>query len=256
VIYLNLFKNAIITEIQKPFMVFSEKGRILNMKNRPFYGLSFCIDGQITYNFNGQKFVSNKNNAILLPQGATYSLYGDKEGFFTLINFKTQNFLCDTFAVIPLNNPMLHINNFKKLSDYFLYDDKSLKIFSLFYSMLENIELEQTTVENPLYPVINYLEKNISNPEINNQFLSKKLGISEVYLRKLFATHYKISPKQYILDMRIQKSKQLLENGTQTITNISEECGFSSVYHFCRIFKEKTGFTPSEYSKNNRIYKI
>ncbi|MBR3994676.1 MAG: helix-turn-helix transcriptional regulator [Clostridia bacterium] len=56
--------------------------------------------------------------------------------------------------------------------------------------------------------------------------------------------------------MRIQKAKFLLANGVLTITAISEECGFSSLYHFCRIFKEKTGFTPSEYSKNNRIYKI
>ncbi len=253
---MDIFKNVVITEIRKPFTVFSEKGRTEHTDKRPFYGLSFCLGGQITYTFNGKKYVSNKNNAVILPQGATYSLHGDKEGFFPLINFKAQNFSCDSFIIIPLDNPTHHINNFEKLSDYFLYEDKSLKIFSLFYSMLEHINLEQTHTKNPLYPVISYLEKNISKPEINNEFLAKRIGISEVYLRKLFATHYRTSPKQYILDMRIQKAKSLLTNGVLSITAISEECGFSSLYHFCRIFKEKTGFTPSEYSKNNRIYKI
>lgn len=253
---MSIFENIIVTDIQKPFTVFSEKGRIDHTKSRPFYGLSFCLSGQITYTFNGENFVSNKNNAVILPQGATYSLHGDKEGLFPLINFKAQNFSCNSFITVPLDNPMSHINDFKKLTDYFLYEDKHLKIFSLFYSMLEHIDLEQSHTQNPLYPVISYLEKNISNPEISNDFLSQKLGISEVYLRKLFTTHYGISPKQYIIDMRIQKAKQLLENSAQTITNIAEECGFTSVYYFCRIFKQKTGITPTEYAKLNKIYSI
>jgi AraC-like DNA-binding protein len=33
-------------------------------------------------------------------------------------------------------------------------------------------------------------------------------------------------------------------------------CGFSNQFHFCRLFKEKTGLTPTEYMKQNRIYKI
>ena len=87
-------------------------------------------------------------------------------------------------------------------------------------------------------------------------FLAKKLGISEVYLRKLFSVHYGTSPRQFIIDMRIQKAKSLLTNGTHTITSISEECGFSSLYHFCRTFKDKTGMTPTEYAKNGKIYQI
>jgi len=256
VILMNLFKNIIVTEIQKPFTVFSKKGRTEHTEQRFFYGLSFCLSGQITYTFGGQKFVSNKNNAVILPKGATYTLHGDKEGLFPLINFKAQNFYCDSFMVIPLDDTEHYINDFNKLSDYFLREDKYLQIFSLFYHILEHLNLEQSHNQNPLYPVINYLEKNISNPEITNMFLAKKLGISEVYLRKLFSEHYGISPRQFIIDMRIQKAKSLLTNGTQTITSISEECGFSSLYHFCRAFKEKTGMTPTEYAKLGKIYQI
>ncbi|MFQ9800805.1 MAG: helix-turn-helix domain-containing protein [Clostridia bacterium] len=53
-----------------------------------------------------------------------------------------------------------------------------------------------------------------------------------------------------------KRAKSLLTNGTHTITSISEECGFSSLYHFCRVFKDKTGMTPTEYAKAGKIFQI
>ena len=75
-------------------------------------------------------------------------------------------------------------------------------------------------------------------------------------MRKLFLSYYHITPKQYVLDIRIRKAKQLLCDTPFSVTAIAEECGFSSVYHFCRVFKEKTGFTPTEYANLNKIYQI
>ena len=77
-----------------------------------------------------------------------------------------------------------------------------------------------------------------------------------VYLRKLFAAKYNISPKQYILDTRIQKAKHLLTNSPYSITAIGTDCGFSSVYIFSRCFKGRVGLTPSEYAKINRKFEL
>ncbi len=253
---MNLFENIAITEVEKPATVFLPKGITNHVDARPTFGVSFCLSGQVTYTSNGKDFILNKNRAVILPQGAEYTLRCQKEGQFPVINFKAENFKCNSFTVIPLDNAEIYINNFRKLSDYFLYDDKSLKIFSLFYSVLDMLNSALTHTETPLYPVVSYLEKNISDNEITNEFLADRLGISEVYLRKLFHEHYGTSPKQYIIDMRIQKARQLLENGTQTITEISEQCGFSNLYHFCRLFKAKVGATPSDYRKTNMLFKI
>ena len=56
-----------------------------------------------------------------------------------------------------------------------------------------------------------------------------------------------------ILDIRIGKAKQLLADGTQKISAVSEACGFSNPYHFCRAFKQRTGLTPSQYMQQNRL---
>lgn len=253
---MSILDNMIVTDIEKPLTVFSKKGRRLQMANRPCYGLSFCISGQITYVQDGQRYVSNPSCAVLLPRGASYSLYGDKSGMFPLINFQCDNLACDRITVLPLGNPKNHLSQFKKLSSCFLYGDNTLKIFSLFYDMLADIETDQTRSQNPLYPIIDYLREHIGDAELTNTILAERLGVSEVYLRRLFTTHCGTTPKQYILTLRIEKAKQLLADNQYTVTAIAEKCGFSSLYHFCRCFKERTGCTPLEYADNQVIYKI
>ena len=139
------------------------------------------------------------------------------------------------------------------LSNAYLYDKKLLQ-YQLLYGILEKLEVEQT--HNPLSSIISYLETHISSSNITNEFLAQKMGISEVYLRKLFLSNLGVTPKQYILNLRIKAAQQLLISTSSSITEISEKCGFASVYHFCRIFKQKTALTPSEYIAKNRVYEI
>ena len=50
--------------------------------------------------------------------------------------------------------------------------------------------------------------------------------------------------------------QQMLAEGAWGVFTISGKCGFSNPYHFCRLFKQKTGTTPSEYRRANRIHEI
>lgn len=253
---MNLFNNILITDIEKPIVVHSKKGRDFQMENRLCYGLSLCISGQITYTMNGKKYISDQSNAVLLPQDGTYSLYGDKEGLFPVINFKCENYNYNEIVVLPLENPQACLKEFEILKDLFFHNESRLKIYSTFYGLLSKISSENANTYNPLRSVMQYIEENISDAELSNTKLAQKMGISEVYLRKQFITRHKITPKQYILDIRIQKAKQMLVDTPFTVTAIAEECGFSSLYHFCRAFKGKTGMTPTEYANSNKIYQI
>ncbi len=251
---MHIFENTVITKIHPPIKVFSEKGRKDSTINRPYYGLSFCINGQITYEQDGKRYTSNSDNAIILPKNSTYMLHGDKEGIFPVINFECSNLFIDAIMVIPLKDSKAYIRDFDLLTKFFLLNNKRLKQFQVLYTILEKLDLEQS--KKPLSLIINYIDTHLFDNNISNKLLAQKMDISEVYLRKLFLSNLGVTPKQYILDLRLKSAQQLLTNTTKTVTEISEECGFTSVYHFCRIFKEKTGITPSEYSYKNRIYKI
>lgn len=252
---MNNLDRIIVTEINELFMVSQPKGRFEKVHNRKNYGLSFCIEGQITYTHNGNKTISDKNHATILPQGQTYTLYSNKKGCFPVINFHCTEVLCDTVVSLPIQNFNRYIMDYEQLKALSLFNGNRTKMMSIFYDIWYRLSY-QDAENNIITPAISYLENNFDNPELTNTILAQQCNISEVYFRKIFTKQYKITPKKYIVDMRINKAKQLLTEGALKINAIAEHCGFSNQYHFCRTFKEKTGLTPTEYIKQNRIYKI
>lgn len=251
---MELFQKIIVTDVKKPFVVNSAAGRQVTMTERTSFGLSFCLSGQITYTMNGNRYVSKPGTAVLLPKGGSYTLHGDKDGLFPVINFQCQNLNCTQITTIPLSDQEACIQLFREIKQLSLSKDNRLEVFSAFYKLLDILRMGGD--RKPLRFLNQYLEENLSDPSLSNIRLAQQMGISEVYLRKLFTTYYKTTPKQYILDLRLRKAKQLLVDTNLTVTEIAGECGFSSLYHFCRSFKQKTGITPTEYARRNRIYQI
>ena len=226
------------------------------MNNRQYFGLSFCLSGQITYTMNGKRFISNPDNAILLPQGGAYCLVGDSEGQFPVINFSCNALDCKEIKVLPLRDPQACLQRFQILQQQFLRNESQLKIYSTFYELLDSLVSQNEQNSDRLTFVMKYIEDHMQDPTLSNVELAKYLGISEGYFRKQFQSYYRVTPKQYILDARIRKAKQLLIDTPFTVAAIAEECGFSSVYHFCRFFKQRTGKTPTQYAIENKTYQI
>lgn len=248
---MNELNNITVTEILDISTVISEKGVRYSMIRRPAMGLSFCKSGKIIYRHNGQEFISDKNCAIILPMGASYELARTEAGQFPLINFFCKGFSPETFTVIKLQNPESYIRDFEKMKTLSLFDNNRPAVMSIFYDVINRLCNEEKAEYDILTPAFDYIENNYSDNAINNCFLSELCGISEVYFRKLFAAGRGISPRQYILEVRIRHAKHLLTDTDMTVGEISEQIGFSSVYHFCRAFKNRTGMTPSEYSRQN-----
>ena len=247
-------KNITVTEISGVVTVYSEKGKRDKMTNRKTCGLSFCKEGQITYIQNGREYVSNKDCAVILPKGGTYFIKRDKTGAFPVINFDCLDFLCDTVTVIPVRNAEELIADYERMKKLFCFDGNRAQIFSIFYAILH--KLCSDNIPRELLCAVRLMNRNYCDASLANKKLAAECNISEVYFRKLFTNHFGISPKQFIIDLRIQKAKQLLMEGLLNVSAISEKCGFSNPYHFCRIFKQHTGTTPSKYRKDNLIYRI
>lgn len=248
-----MFQNAVITDICPPFIVHSKKGREQSRKNRGQFGLSLCLSGQITYTMGAKEFISIPGYGVLLPKGASYQLRGDKEGFFPLINFQCDGLEQQTIAVFPLSDPQACYGDFEFIRSAFQRQDDRLQMYSIFYNLLHRIDRAQHPEDLRLSPALDLIQERLGDPGLSNQDIADRMGISEIYLRKLFHTRYQTTPKQYVLQLRLQKAKQLLQETSLNVTQIAELCGFSSVYHFCRAFKEKMGVTPSQFSKGDHL---
>ncbi|WP_434362778.1 AraC family transcriptional regulator [Parasalinivibrio latis] len=87
------------------------------------------------------------------------------------------------------------------------------------------------------------LTKNLSLDD-----LSREAGISKYHYLRLFRQQFGITPHQYILNCRINRAKEALENGAD-IDDVAFDYGFSDLSHFNRRFKPIYGMTPKQYQQ-------
>ena len=87
------------------------------------------------------------------------------------------------------------------------------------------------------------------NQNISIANLAKLEGLSEQYYRLLFKQITGQSPNDYIINHRMENAKRLLIETDKDLSSISEEIGYSDVYYFGRIFKNKVGISPGKYRK-------
>ena len=243
--------DIVLTSVGELMTTLYPKGKLSYVNNRATYALSFCLKGQITYNHEGRRYVSDKSCAIILPKGQSYTLFGDAEGIFPVINFDCTAPFTDTHITIPIDSVEPYVKDYEKLRSLSVFEGNRMKMLSILYNMLH--KLLSPASHGVLMPVMKYIENNYSNPALTIGELAQVCGVSEVYFRRLFFRQYKTSPKQFIIDVRINRAKQLLSEGALKISAISESCGFSNPYHFCRSFKAEVGVTPTEYMLENRV---
>lgn len=111
------------------------------------------------------------------------------------------------------------------------------------HTTLQNVEIHPVVREG-----IAYMLTNLSD-SVTLSDISKRFGVSETYFSHLFKESVGISFKQYQLSRRIDYAKRMLEERELPIIAIGAECGFNTPAQFNRVFKEKTGMTPSQYRK-------
>ncbi len=99
---------------------------------------------------------------------------------------------------------------------------------------------------------IEYIQHNYDK-EISIEHLAQVAGVSDGYLRRLFAKHLNISPVDYYNQIKVNKSIELLRTTGLSIKEVCFRCGFKSPQYFSKVFKNQLGFTPSELLKNKTV---
>ena len=96
---------------------------------------------------------------------------------------------------------------------------------------------------------IDFMEKNLCE-KITFSDIVQELSVSPTTLKMIFARTYGHGAMEHLTLMRIEKSKELLREGSLSCTDISSACGFCSVHHFSGVFKKYEGMSPTEYVKS------
>ena len=100
-----------------------------------------------------------------------------------------------------------------------------------------------------LAPITKYLEEN-TREKLTVETICRTFSISPTTLKKLFSAYLGCGAMSYFLDCRIREAKKLIREEELNFSAIASELRFASVHHFSRIFKQKTGMTPTEYARS------
>ncbi len=115
---------------------------------------------------------------------------------------------------------------------------KDAKISSLLFELYSDlIPGKQYEVNDRLIKVKEYIDKNYNLP-ITVDGVASYFNVNRSYLSKSFKEKYGKSPKEYLLSLRLQKAKHMLNNEGMNVTETAFHCGFNSQSHFSRIFKK------------------
>ena len=93
---------------------------------------------------------------------------------------------------------------------------------------------------------IEYLADNYQS-KMSLSDLAKETHYSPYHFLRIFKRHTGRTPFEYLIDMKIEKAKDMLRNTDHTITHICDACGFSCLSYFSQAFKKKTGLTPTQF---------
>ena len=170
----------------------------------------------------------------------------DKEGLYSDIN--RVRVAADTFQ---LDYKTL-LKNYKKLP---VISSKQLTwAINILHSCIQSLLYNQLIhLRNDILPqkIKEYILNNLQSP-ITVEHLCKEFFLSTKKLYTLFEQEFHLTVKGFILKERIRLAKKLLLNSDQSLTQISENTGFTDYSYFIRIFKKQTGLSPLKYRKNAR----
>ena len=82
-------------------------------------------------------------------------------------------------------------------------------------------------------------------------YLAEKLNYEYHYLSNLFSDVEGTTIEKYFILLKIEKVKELIEYGQNSLNEISYKLGYSSPAHMTNQFKSITGITPSQYKEFN-----
>lgn len=82
---------------------------------------------------------------------------------------------------------------------------------------------------------------------IKPEEVAQQVNMSYSWFRRIFKQYTGFAPSQYLLELRLQRSKELLTNTDLTSQEVAFDVGFENSDYFCTVFRKKIGVAPIKY---------
>ena len=236
----------------KNMIIYIEKGLgsiVTNEKSYPLKPGVLCFIGADKYHYTmpettddyirSKVFVPTKELQKILSffPYETASLFSEDNLVFSEIPPDKEKEIEDIFSEINSQKDTLYFN---------------ANLISQFAKLLIEIHKNsKTPVSPPSYFIsraIEYINTNLTEKTTIDD-ICERIHVSKYHFCREFKKVTGFTVMDYVLKTRIVIAKSLLRETNKSISEISEDCGFSSISYFCRTFKNEIGLSPLQYRK-------
>lgn len=231
------------------------------------YELTFVDSGTLETSIDNENYKLNSSDLIIYGKNQfhTQTVNNDSSCSYLTVMFNMEcendNLICNkvfhcrkelykairTFAknissTIPYSDNLILTNFHEIIIRLFQYDylgEEESKLYT---------ETHQHFQDELLEKILEYINNMVCEP-ITIEELCGKFSISRSSLQTLFKNNLNTSPKKYINDLKLSKSKQLIKENKYTISEIAFMLGFNSIHYFSRAFTQHYEISPSEYAQ-------
>ena len=219
-------------------------------KERNFSALSFRFDADTLLETETQKYTAASNCICYVPPQLNYRRISKKDHMI-VVHFHAVNYSSNQIEVFYPQEPETVGRIFQALwacwkeqLPGYTYRCAALmnEVLALCYQ-----QNYKATVPGKLQNALLYLEEHYKEPHLTVSALARQAFVSEVYFRKLFKQQYGMSPRKYIIKLRMQTAMELIQTGYYSLQEIAAMVGYEDYKYFSVEFKEFTGVSPSKY---------
>ena len=145
-------------------------------------------------------------------------------------------------------------NNDNKESLLYMYEVQ-IYLCRIWMAMLENLDITVESNENitgkRMRRMLEYIERSYAE-SVTLEDIAESAGISKSEALRCFHQSLQTTPYNYLMNYRLLKAVNLLEETNSPVGEVMWRCGFRQQSYFGKCFKEKTGCSPREYRKKCR----
>lgn len=224
----------------------------------------------LMYVHSGNGFVTDSSGTHALSQGdfllldcyAPHAYYTNTEWDIYWIHFDGptardmyEYALHRRRLIVPsAHRPLLH--RFSKLLS--LYEEghvpDEVLVSKLINDLLTDLLLpmEKDRTPEDKVPLIDECVRYVSehfDEKLTLEMLAAQVNMSPFYFAHIFRNEIGMSVHQYLIHIRLEYSRYLLQTGNMAVQDIAERCGFSNAGAFCASFKQHMGCSPGEYRR-------
>jgi len=236
--------------------VFSSNQKHVNVMNtnRNYAAISYRFRADATLETKTQTHHVTDNYVAYVPPRVNYRRTSSVDEM-VVVNLEVQNYMAKEIEVFEADSSGILANLFLDILNCWTKKEIGYryKCSAILSEILAECHIQNFRAQLPntkIQASVDYIKKHFHDKQLPMADIARHSFISEVYFRRLFKEAYGISPKKYIIQLRIQYALNLISTQYYSLTEISNLCGYNDYKHFATEFKKIMGTSPSEYVYN------